>query len=103
VTQYRKYSTDVAPSLDGHVFKRLDNLVERSRIFPNEPIDRKIYRILCDPDLLEFAYNNIKSKPGTMTPGISPETLDGMAKDTLTQIARSLEDESFQFKPGRRI
>jgi group II intron reverse transcriptase/maturase len=29
--------------------------------------------------------------------------LDGMAKDTLTQIARSLEDESFQFKPGRRI
>jgi hypothetical protein len=36
---------------------------------------------LSDPTLLEIAYNNIKSKPGNMTPGVTPETLDGINEE----------------------
>jgi hypothetical protein len=38
-----------------------------------------------------------------MTPGVTPETLDGMSKDVLKEISNRLSDESFQFNPGRRI
>jgi len=38
-----------------------------------------------------------------MTPGVNPETLDGMSMEVLESIARQLQDESFQFKPARRV
>jgi retron-type reverse transcriptase len=38
-----------------------------------------------------------------MTPGIVPTTLDGMNLGEFTKIKDSLKDESFNFKPGRRI
>lgn len=65
--------------------------------------------MICDPELLYLAYNNIKSKPGNMTPGIVPvpvpvpTTLDGISLEEIMKIKESLKDESFQFKPGRRI
>lgn len=58
---------------------------------------------MCDPDLLYLAYNNIKSKPGNMTPGIVPTTLDGMSFEEFGKLSESLKNESFEFKPGRRI
>jgi len=54
-------------------------------------------------ELLTIAYNNIKSKPGNMTPAINPDTLDGISQEALEKIARSLRDESFSFQPQRRI
>ena len=54
-------------------------------------------------ELLTIAYNNIKSKPGNMTPAINPDTLDGISQETLEKIAKSLKDESFRFQPQRRI
>jgi group II intron reverse transcriptase/maturase len=67
------------------------------------PIDRKIYKLVCEPALLEIAYNNIKSNPGNMTPGIASETLDGFSHEALTRISNQLKNESFEFKPGRRV
>lgn len=54
-------------------------------------------------ELLTIAYNNIKSKPGNMTPAINPDTLDGMSQESLEKIAKSLKDESFRFQPQRRV
>lgn len=38
-----------------------------------------------------------------MTPGVNPETLDGMSLEVLQDIAAKLKDESFQFKSGRKV
>jgi nicotine oxidoreductase len=58
---------------------------------------------MYDVEFLTLAYNNIKSKPGNMTPAINPDTLDGISNETLERIAESLKNESFRFQPQRRI
>lgn len=53
--------------------------------------------------MYEVAYHKLKSNPGNMTPGIIPETLDGMSRDWIEETIDQMRDGSFQFKPGRRI
>lgn len=53
--------------------------------------------------MLIYAYENIKSKPGNMTPGATPETLDGISKEKLDNISKLLRNEKFTFSPSRRI
>ena len=53
--------------------------------------------------LFEIAYNRLKSKPGNMTPGITPTTLDGFSLKIINEIIEKLKDESFRFSPGRRV
>lgn len=50
-----------------------------------------------------IAYNRLKSKPGMMTPGISPRTLDGFSIESITKTINLLKSEKFAFSPGRRI
>ena len=38
-----------------------------------------------------------------MTPGILPETLDGMSTQVIDSILEKLRDESFQFRTSRRV
>ena len=52
---------------------------------------------------LVIAYESIKSKPGNMTEGTSPETLDGISLDYLKAIQKDLRSGSFNFPPARRI
>jgi group II intron reverse transcriptase/maturase len=59
--------------------------------------------MICDPSLLYLAYDNIKSKPGNMTPGIVPTTLDGMSLEEFNKLSELLKKESFNFQPGRRV
>lgn len=53
--------------------------------------------------LYEIAYDNLKSKPGNMTQGIIPTTLDGFSSEVIHGIIEELKEESFKFKPGRRV
>lgn len=62
-----------------------------------------MYSLVCNTELLEHAYNSIKSKPGNMTPAVNPETLDGISKEFFADLSIRLEDESFKFAPYRRI
>lgn len=75
----------------------------RSKELPNAVIDRNLYSILTNVETLIYAYENIKSKPGNMTPGISSETLDGISKENLEALATELRTEKFQFSPSRRV
>nr|AYE93252.1 hypothetical protein C0995_000101 [Termitomyces sp.] len=95
----RRYSTGCTKT----VADKINDLSKRSQSNPSLPIDRDLYKMICDPELLYLAYNNLKSKPGNMTPGIVPTNLDGMSLEEIFKIKESLKDESFQFKPGRRI
>jgi retron-type reverse transcriptase len=66
-------------------------------------IDRSLYGLICNLDLIILAYENLKSKPGNMTPGIVPETFDGISIDVLKEIQEELRTEKFQFKPSRSV
>jgi retron-type reverse transcriptase len=83
--------------------KKLDNLTKRCKEQPLESVDRSLYPIMCDPYILELAYNNLKSKAGNMSPGIIPETLVGVSHTYLQELSQSLKNQTFNFKPGRRI
>ena len=77
---------------------------ERSLKNPDKIIDRNLYRdFILDPRMYLAAYQKIKSKPGSMTPGITPTTLDGLSMKEIENIIDRLTDESFQFTAGRRI
>jgi group II intron reverse transcriptase/maturase len=77
--------------------------VDRCNKLPNIKITDPVYNILYDRRLFEIAYHNLKSKPGNMTPGINPETLDGISMEWIDGTIAQLKDESFSFKPGRRV
>jgi len=95
----RRYST----GRTSNAADRLNQLIDRCKAHPHAVVDRKVYDILCDPAFLAMAYDRIKSRPGKMTPGVSPTTLDGVSWDVLTKISDALRDESFQFAASRRI
>ena len=97
------YSTGCTNTHEVNVIEKLKNLYIRSENFPHSTIDRNLYTLMCERDLLSVAYNRLKSRPGQMTPGVSPETLDGMSLEALNEIAVSLKSEKYQFSPGRRI
>ena len=58
---------------------------------------------MLNPDMYLMAYNNLKSRRGNMTPGLNPETLDGLDIQWIDKTIEEMKDESFQFKPARRI
>lgn len=98
----RMFSTRAGSSKN--VLNSLDSLRARSKENPNSIIDRQLYKtFILNKDLLRTAYEKLKSKPGMMTPGINPTTLDGMSEERLDKIIMKLKDNSFQFSPGKRI
>lgn len=62
-----------------------------------------LYKCVSSVDTLVTAYDNIKSKPGNMTPGVDQMTLDGVSMKFFEDLAKSLSNGSFQFKPARRV
>jgi len=79
-------------------------LRKRTQNNPDKTIDLNLYRdFVLDPRMYLAAYQKLKSKPGSMTPGITPTTLDGLSMDEILNIIHRLMDENFQFTPGRRI
>nr|YP_010555452.1 group II intron reverse transcriptase/maturase [Ramaria cf. rubripermanens]UYR22200.1 group II intron reverse transcriptase/maturase [Ramaria cf. rubripermanens] len=102
----RSYSTGCANTqliAEVDITDKLKDLYLRSLSHPEYPIDRNLYKLMCNIDILKLAYEKLKSKPGQMTPVINPETLDGISLLALEPIIDTLKSETFQFKAGRRI
>jgi hypothetical protein len=57
-----RYSTGSANT----VMNKMESLNQFSKTNPGIQIDRKLFNLLCNPDILYRAYQNIKSKPGYM-------------------------------------
>jgi hypothetical protein len=66
-------------------------------------VEDKLYKLLYDKNLYYAAYQKLKSKPGNMTPGIIPTTLDGLSDEVIVEIIESIKNGTFKFHPGRRI
>lgn len=81
-------------------YTKLVNICER-RIDEFKVND--IYTLMFNTEMYEIAYKKLKSNPGNLTPGIDKITLDGISSEVFHEIIKSMKDESFQFKPGRRV
>jgi retron-type reverse transcriptase len=66
------------------------------------PVER-IYRLLYNPNLYLMAYGRIYRNNGAMTQGVTPETADGMTINKITKIIQTLQQESYHWRPARRV
>ena len=58
---------------------------------------------MFNKDLYYLAYGNIYSNKGSMTPGASEETADGMSEEKIEQIIGLMRQEKYRFSPARRV
>lgn len=84
------------------VLLRLESLKIRNSK-NRDAVNKDLYRLLCNKDLLTTAYNLIKSNPGNMTPGTDQETLDAISKEFIEKTITQLRNQSFKFKPVKRV
>jgi len=82
---------------------KLNKLAIRSNSNPSQIIDRSLYNIISNIDTLLYAYDNIKSKPGKMRPGVTSVTPDDISRENLEKLAADLKSEKFAFSPSRWI
>jgi retron-type reverse transcriptase len=78
----------------------LDVIRERGR--RGLPLER-LYRQLFNPQLFLLAYGRIYSNKGSMTPGVTGETVDGMSEAKIGAIIGALRSESYRWSPARRV
>lgn len=62
-----------------------------------------LINIISNPLFLQGCYNEIKSKPGNMSKGTNPETLDGINLKWFNNVAKDLKAGKFNFQPSRRV
>lgn len=70
---------------------------------PNQNIIYKIYDKLLDPNFIWESYFEISKKKGANTKSVNNETLDGFSDVDVWDIINKLKDQSFAFKPFKRI
>lgn len=63
----------------------------------------ELYRQLFNPQLYLLAYGRIYSNHGAMTPGVTPETADGMSMEKIGAIIEAIRHERYRFSPVRRV
>ena len=73
----------------------------RKRGMEGLPLER-LYRQLFNPQLFLLAYGRIYSNQGSMTPGATEETVDGMSLGKIERIIDALRHERYVFSPARR-
>ena len=76
--------------------------VLRQRGTQGLPLQR-LYRLLFNRDLYLLAYGRIYRNHGAMTPGSTPETVDGMTLNKIDSIIARLRCERYRWQPVRRV
>ncbi|WP_406041731.1 site-specific integrase [Micromonospora sp. NBC_00898] len=66
------------------------------------PMER-LYRQLFNPQLFLLAYGRIYANTGAMTPGVTPETVDGMSLAKIEAIIDVLRRERYRWRPVKRV
>jgi group II intron reverse transcriptase/maturase len=66
------------------------------------PLDR-LYRLLFNRELYLLAYGRIYRNDGALTPGSTPETVDGMSLAKIDVLIAQLRAERYRWTPARRV
>jgi hypothetical protein len=61
-----------------------------------------VYRQLYNPDLYLRAYAKLYPNQGALTPGTTPETVDGMTRAKIDTIIETVRAERYRWTPVRR-
>jgi group II intron reverse transcriptase/maturase len=64
---------------------------------------KRVYRQLFNPSLYRKAYGKLYRNRGALTPGVDPETVDGMTLTKISTIIGALRQERYRWRPARRI
>jgi retron-type reverse transcriptase len=76
--------------------------IHRDRGFRGLPLER-VYKHLFNPAFYLQAYGKIARNAGAMTPGTTPETVDGMTLQKIYRIIARLKRQRYRWTPVRRI
>ena len=76
--------------------------VMQERGSKGQPVER-LYRMLYNPGLYLKAYAKLYPNKGAMTPGVTPETVDGMSQKKIQNIIAALRGEKYYWTPVRRV
>lgn len=84
---------------DNLVARELHSILNNNRGNLNH-VDLNLYRLLLEKDLIELAYERLKSIPGRSTPApdSETETLDGIGKTWIQETLQELRSEQFQLE-----
>jgi group II intron reverse transcriptase/maturase len=63
----------------------------------------RVYRELYDEGRFLNCYGRLYPNDGAMTPGVTPETVDGMSLEKIRRIIATLRDGSFSWLPAKRV
>jgi hypothetical protein len=63
----------------------------------------ELYRQLFNPQLYLLAYGRIYANKGSMTPGVTQETVEGMSLGRIDRIIGAMRHERYRFSPVRRV
>ncbi len=75
--------------------------VMQERGTKGQPVER-LYRMLFNKTLYLQAYAKLYPNKGAMTPGATPETVDGMSTGKIDNIIEAIKYERYQWTPVRR-
>jgi group II intron reverse transcriptase/maturase len=64
---------------------------------------KRVYPLLYNPNLYLRAYAHLYANQGAMTPGTTPETVDGMSRAKIDRLIDDLRHERFRWTPVRRV
>ena len=84
------------------VLRRIESIRKRNTN-NSEAINKDLYKLLYNTEILKLAYGKIKSNSGNMTPGTDEETLDGYSTKIIERTQKDLRTQTFQFRPVRRV
>lgn len=85
--------------------KKLDRLIAINKLSKKNVkwIHRDIFRILFKDEIWITAYEKLKSNKGALTPGSTPDTMDGMSLERLKRLKERVCSETYNFKPVKQI
>jgi group II intron reverse transcriptase/maturase len=64
---------------------------------------QRVYSLLYNPALYRRAYARLYANQGAMTPGATPDTVDGMSQVKIDRLIDDLRHERFRWTPVRRV
>ena len=80
---------------------KIDRLIAIRKLSQKDTkwIHRDIFRILRKNEIWVAAYEKLKGNKGALTPGITPETMDGMSLERLNRLKINVCSGEYEFKP----
>ena len=76
--------------------------ISENSLANKDEIFTKLYRYLLRPDIYFVAYKNLYANDGAATKGVNDDTADGFSEEKISNIIKSLADETYQPTPVRR-